>query len=97
MARGKTKNLGNIRQYTFVTSEPSTPTSLRPGYPSICEKHNLDLKLYFMNITQPYKEDVNNYLKEISENTGKQEEVIKKEMNKSLKKVQENTLKQVRK
>ena len=50
-----------------------------------------------MNITQPYKEDVNNYLKEISENTGKQEEVIKKEMNKSLKKVQENTLKQVRK
>jgi hypothetical protein len=40
--------------------------------------------------------DINNSLKEIQENTGKQLEALKQETQKSLKKMQENTTKQVK-
>ena len=39
---------------------------------------------------------MNNSLKEIQENTGKQVEVLKEETNKFLKEIQENTIKQVK-
>ena len=43
-----------------------------------------------MKIIESFKEDINNSLKEIQENTGKQVEALKEETNKSLKEIQEN-------
>ena len=42
------------------------------------------------------KKDINNSLKEIQENTGKQLEAYKEETQKSLKELQENTIKQAK-
>jgi hypothetical protein len=39
------------------------------------------------------KEDINNYVEEIQENTGKQVEVLNEETNKYLKEIQDNTIK----
>jgi F0F1-type ATP synthase membrane subunit b/b' len=44
-----------------------------------------------MKIIESYKDDINNSLKEVEENTGKQVEALKEEANKSLKEIQENT------
>jgi hypothetical protein len=45
-----------------------------------------------MKIIESFKEDINNSLKEMQDNTVKQvEEALKKETNKSLKEIQENT------
>ena len=49
-----------------------------------------------MKIIESFKEDINNSLKEIQENTGKQVEALKEETNKSLKEIQENTIKLVK-
>ena len=49
-----------------------------------------------MKIIESFKDDINNSLKEIQENTGKQVEALKKETNKSLKEIQGNTIKQVK-
>ena len=46
-------------------------------------------------MTEDFKE-VNNSLKEIQENTGKQVEIFKEETQKSLKELQENTIEQVK-
>jgi hypothetical protein len=40
------------------------------------------------------KKDINNSLKDIQENTGKQLEALKKQTQKSIKELQENTIKQ---
>jgi hypothetical protein len=40
-----------------------------------------------MKIIEAFKEDINNSLKEIQENTGKQLEALKEETNKSLKEI----------
>ena len=45
---------------------------------------------------EDFKKDINNSLKEIQENTGKQVEALKEETQKSLKELQENTTKQVK-
>jgi hypothetical protein len=45
---------------------------------------------------QVFKKDINNSLKEIQENTGKQGESLKEETQKFLKELQENTIKQVK-
>ena len=47
-------------------------------------------------LVEGFKKDINNPLKEIQENTGKQVEALKKEKQKSLKELQENTTKQVK-
>ena len=44
-----------------------------------------DLKYNLMNIIDMFKEDINDSLKEIQKNTGKQIETLKKETSKSLK------------
>jgi uncharacterized protein YllA (UPF0747 family) len=49
-----------------------------------------------MNMTEAFKEDINNSLKEIQENTGKQVDALKEETNKSFKDIQENTIKQMK-
>ena len=45
---------------------------------------------------EDFKEDKNNSLKEIQENTSEQVEALKDETQKSLKELQENTTKQVK-
>ena len=45
---------------------------------------------------EDFKKDINNSLKEIQENTGKQLEALKEETQKSLKELQENTIKKVK-
>jgi hypothetical protein len=42
-------------------------------------------------LIEDFKKDINNLLREIQENTGKQPEVLKEETQKSLKELQENT------
>jgi F0F1-type ATP synthase membrane subunit b/b' len=48
-------------------------------------------------LIEDFKKNINNSLKEIQENTGKQVEALKEETQKSLKELQENTTKQVKK
>jgi hypothetical protein len=47
-----------------------------------------------MMVIEDFKKDINNSLKEIQENTGKQLEALKEETQTSLKELQENTIKQ---
>jgi F0F1-type ATP synthase membrane subunit b/b' len=45
-----------------------------------------------MMVIEDFKKNINNSLKEIQENTGKQLEALKKETQKSLEELQENTI-----
>ena len=87
MAKGRCKNLTNKNQDHSPSSEPSTPTSVRPGYPNTPEKLDPDLKAYLMMMVEDIKKDFNNSLKEIQENTAKELQVLKEK--------EENTSKQV--
>jgi hypothetical protein len=49
-----------------------------------------------MMIIEDFKKDINNSLKEIQENTGRDLEAFKQETQKSLKELQENTIKQAK-
>jgi hypothetical protein len=91
MAKGKCKNLTNRNQDHSASSEPSTPTTVSPGYPNTLEKQDLDLKSYLMMVVEDFKKGNNSSLKEIQENTAKQVEDLKEEAQKSLKELQENT------
>jgi hypothetical protein len=53
----------------------------------------MDLKSLLKMMMEDYKKDINNSLKEILKNTGKQVEALKEEKQKSLKELQENTFK----
>ena len=85
MAKGKCKNLTNRNQDHSPSSEHSTPTPSSPGHPNTPEKLDPDLKAYLMMMVEDNKEDFNNSLKEIQENTAKQVEDLKEEAQKSLK------------
>jgi hypothetical protein len=71
MVKGKLKNLTNKTQGYLASSEPSFPTTARPGYPNKPEKQDLDLKSHIMMLIKDFKKDINNSLKEIQENTGR--------------------------
>ena len=79
MARGKHKNISNRNQCNLAPSEPSSLTTAITGYPNTPEKQDSDLKSHLMKMIEDLKEDINNSLKEIQENTGKQVEVLKEE------------------
>jgi gas vesicle protein len=96
MVRGKGKNISNRNQGYLELSEPSSPTTSSPGYPNTPEKRGFDLKSHLMIMIEDFKKDINNSLKEVQENTGKQVENLKEETQKSLKELQENTTKQVK-
>jgi FtsZ-binding cell division protein ZapB len=49
-----------------------------PGYPNTPEKQDSDLKSHLLMVIEELK-DINNFLKEIQENTGKQVEHLKEE------------------
>ena len=95
MAGGKHKNISNRNQGYLASSEPNSPTIASPGYTITPEKQDMDLKSLLMMMMEDFKKDINNSLKEIQENTGKQVEALKEETQKSLKELQENTTKQV--
>ena len=65
MARGKCKNISSRNQGYLVSSEPSSPTTVSPGYPNTPEKQDPVLKSYLMMMIEDFKEDINNSLKEI--------------------------------
>jgi hypothetical protein len=44
MMRVKGKNISNRKQGYLTTLEPSSPTTVSPGYPKIPEKQDSDLK-----------------------------------------------------
>jgi hypothetical protein len=85
MVKGKDKNLTNRIQNHLASSEPSMPTTVRPGYPNTSEKQDSDLKSYLKMLVEVFKKGINNLLKEIQENTPKQVEALKEEAQKSLK------------
>jgi DNA anti-recombination protein RmuC len=95
VAKGKYKNLTNRKQDHSASSEPSTPTTVTPGYHKTPEKQDSDFKSYLMKLGEDFKKGINNSLKEIQENTAKQVEVFKEETQKFLKELQKNTTKQV--
>ena len=72
MAKGKRRNLTNRNQDHSQSSEPSTSTSARPGYPNTPEKVDLDLKAFLMMMLEDMKKEFNNSLKEIQENSAKE-------------------------
>jgi DNA anti-recombination protein RmuC len=96
MARGKGKNISNRYQGYLSSSEPSSATRVIPGYPNSPEKQDSYLKSHFMMMIENFKKDINNSLKEMKKNKGKQLEAIKEETQKSLKELLENTNKQVK-
>ena len=85
MDKGKHKNISNRNQDYLSSSEPSSTTTVNPGYPKTQEKQDSDLKSRLMMMIEEFKKDINNSLKELQENTGKQVEDFKQERQKSLK------------
>jgi hypothetical protein len=70
MARGKGKNISNRNQSYLVSSEPSYPNRVSPGWHNTPEKQDSDLKSRLMMMIEDFKKDINNSPKEI-QNTGK--------------------------
>jgi hypothetical protein len=94
--RGKDKNISKRNQGYLALSELSCPITGSPGYPKTPEKEDSDSKSDLIMMIQNFKEDINNYIKEIQENMGKNVEALNKETQKSLKELRENTTKQVK-
>jgi hypothetical protein len=96
MVRGKGKNRSNRNQGYLASSEPNSPTIASSGYTITLEKQDSNLKSLLVTMMEDFKKDINNSLKEIQENTGKQVETLKEETQKSLKELKENTIKQAK-
>jgi hypothetical protein len=69
MARGKHKNRSNRNQGYLASSEPKSPMITSPGYTITPEKQNMDLKSIMMMMMEDFE-------KEIQENTDKQQEAF---------------------
>ena len=76
MAKGRRRNVANRNQGNMVPSEPISPTTSSPGYPTTPGKQDFDLKSQVMMLMEGFKKDINNSLKEIQENTSKQGEAL---------------------
>jgi site-specific DNA-adenine methylase len=70
------------------SSEPTSLTIASPGYTITPEKQDSDIKTFLMTMIDDFKKDINDFFKEIKENTGKQIEALKQETQKSLKELQ---------
>jgi hypothetical protein len=79
MVRGKGKNLNNRNQDYLASTKTSSLTTSSSGCPNTPEKQDSYLKSHIMMIIGDFKRDINNSLKEIQENTGKQLEALKEE------------------
>jgi hypothetical protein len=58
MARGKGKNISNRNQGYLALSDPSSPTTVSPGYPNTPEKQHSDLKSHLMLMIVDFKKDI---------------------------------------
>jgi chromosome segregation ATPase len=96
MVGGKPKNRSNRNQGYLASSECNSSTISSLGYSTTPEKQDSELKSLLLMVIEDFKKDINNSLKEMQENTGKQLEDLKEETQKSLKELQENTTKQVK-
>jgi hypothetical protein len=65
------KSIIKRNQGYLASSEPSSPTAESPEYPNTPEKQDWDLKSHLMMMIEDIKNDINNSLKEIQENTSK--------------------------
>jgi hypothetical protein len=65
MAGGKHKNRSNRNQDYLASSEPNSPTIASLRYNITPEKQDMDLKTLFMMMTEDFKKERNNSLKEI--------------------------------
>ena len=83
--RSKHKNISNRNQGYLASSEHNSPTIASPGYTIIPEKQDSYLKSLLMMVIEDIKKEINNSLKEIQENTGKQLEALKEETQKYFK------------
>ena len=71
MVRGKHKTISNRSQYMWALSEPRSPATASPEFTNTPGNQQADIKCFLMKIIKSFKEDINNSLKEIQENTGK--------------------------
>jgi esterase/lipase len=62
----------------WASPEPSSPTTASCKYTNTPENQESVLKSYLMKIIESFKEDINNSLKEIQDNTGKQVKELNK-------------------
>ena len=85
MVRGKHKNILNRNKGYLASPEPRSPTTASPAYSNRLEKQDLDLKSLLMMVIEDFKKDINNFLKEIQENTAKQVEDFKRKHKNPLK------------
>jgi hypothetical protein len=69
----------------LASSESSSSTTASPGYPSTPKNQDSDLKSHLMMMIEDFKKDINNFLKELQENTGKQPEPLKRKHKNPLK------------
>jgi predicted phage gp36 major capsid-like protein len=81
----------------LALSDSNSPTIASAGHTIPPEKQDSDLKSLLMTMIEDFKKDINNSLKEIQENTGKQLEALKGETQKSIKELQEIQSKRQRK
>jgi predicted RNase H-like nuclease (RuvC/YqgF family) len=79
MAGCKHKNRSNRNQGYLASSEPSSPIISSSGYTISAEKQDINLKSFLM-MMENFKKEINNYFKEIQENTSNQV----KELNKTI-------------
>jgi hypothetical protein len=54
MAKGKHKKLTNRNKGYLASSDPSTATRARPGYPNTPEKQDLYLKSHLMMLIEDF-------------------------------------------
>jgi hypothetical protein len=54
MARGKHKNISNRNQGYLASTELSSPTTVRLGYPNTPEKQDSDLKQHLKMMTEDF-------------------------------------------
>ena len=78
MTADKHKNRIKRNQSYLASSEPNSPTITTPGYTITPEKKGMDLKSLRMMMMEDYKKEVNNFLKEIQENTSNQVKELSK-------------------
>jgi hypothetical protein len=62
MLRGKCKTTSNRSQYTWISSEPSPPTTASPEYTNTPENRKADLKSNLMKIIESFKEYIYIYI-----------------------------------
>jgi hypothetical protein len=63
----------------LASSEHNSPPIASPGYTITPEMQDTALKSLLVTKMEDFKNDINNSLKEIQENTGKQVETLKEE------------------